>query len=250
MSAMPTPNPKKPQKKTLIFCSINKDLKRKLKSSVPLFNDRTMGHVIYEPTESKIVKDNISKGSYQKKFLSAHSRNNIAIYKRPEKPAHTRTLLSHLRSTTKNAMGSPEPAQLDTGVFPIWWKPYIGTASIQPYNKERDAEVQGDTNIFFNSKNYFRGRVNGRGSSGYLKGYSGWNGGTSDDSLTIVGGDEERGGNEGMYNHFAGRKKFGFRIKDMRRIEDIAKGGRGVPQMDLEIEVLNNKYVTGGGSEM
>lgn len=36
----------------------------------------------------------------------------------------------------------------------------------------------------------------------------------------------------------------------MRRIEDIAKGGRGVPQMDLEIEVLNNKYVTGGGSEM
>jgi hypothetical protein len=68
--------------------------------------------------------------------------------------------------------------------------------------------------------------------------------------LDIVGGDGERGKNEGMYNHFVGRKKFGFRIKDMRRIEDIAKGGRGVPHMDLEIEVLNNNYVTGGGSEL
>jgi len=136
--------------KTLIFCSINKELRKKLKTQIPLYDEKNMGHIIYQPTKSKILAENISKGSFVTKFSMNFGKT--ALYKRPQKQTRPTTVLKHIRSEIPEIVTDKK----DMTNKPVWWKPYSGNASIQSYNKERDASITEDQNNFFKSTNYFK----------------------------------------------------------------------------------------------
>lgn len=52
-------------KPSMIYSTINKDLKLELKKHVPLYNHREMGHIMYKETTSKIVRPRTASASYK-----------------------------------------------------------------------------------------------------------------------------------------------------------------------------------------
>lgn len=113
-----------------------------------------MGHVIYEPTESRIVKESVSKGTYSRKIISSYGKRNQAIYKKPEKFDSVKTIMKHIRSVRHQKKNEYDGSEQLTK-YPIWCKPYIGTPSIPAYNKERDQDINRSTNNFLKGFNYF-----------------------------------------------------------------------------------------------
>lgn len=209
--------------KTLIFCSINKELRKKLKTQIPLYDEKNMGHIIYQPTKSKILADNISKGSFVTKFNSSFGKNNLAIYKRPQKPNPSQTILKHIRSEI------PEPLnnKKDMTNKSIWWKPYSGNASIQSYNKERDANIHEDQNNFFKSTNYFKLHKNPNKykSDSNISYYKNRNLTDFRDTIETKPNDNQ---DNYLYNPelcdlISDKGKFSYKIKDLQKIEDIAR---------------------------
>jgi len=207
----------------LIFCSINKELRKKLKTQIPTFDEKNMGHIIYQPTKSKILADNISKGSFVTKFNSNFGKNNLALYKRPQKPNPSHTILKHIRSEI------PEPinSKKDMKNKPIWWKPYSGNASIQSYNKERDANIHEDQNSFFKSTNYFKLHKNSDKykSDSNISYYKNRNFVDFKDTLETKPNDNQDKYlyDPELFDLISDKGKFQYKIKDLQKIEEIAR---------------------------
>lgn len=202
--------------KTLIFCSINKELRKKLKSQIPIFDEKNMGHIIYQPTKSKILAENISKGSFVTKFSMNFGKTQL--YKRPQKQTRPTTVLKHLRSEIPETFNDNK----DMTNKPVWWKPYSGNASIQSYNKERDASITEDQNNFFRSTNYFKQhKSSDRYKSDTNINYNKYK--NLDYSLEPKPNEQKNEYNPELCEIIEDKGKFKYKISDLQRIEDIAR---------------------------
>lgn len=134
-------------KASMVYSTINKDLKIELKKHVPLYKHREMGHILYKETESRIVRPKTALNSYKgliKQPVIKHL--NLHTSDLPSTPGST--FRGRKRQTSTGAKLHIKPEHFLRTLVPQQG----GNASIMGVDWERDDRLNDFLPNFLNCK--------------------------------------------------------------------------------------------------